>query len=204
MFDKEYNINKSDVFNVDIDLRYETQGLTDEFAISLLYIRNCKFVKCKCFNDLNKTGDPDCPLCMGSGYFASLEKIRVIESGIQPYRSENFTIQQKIGTTDQKTEVYYIRHQYNPKERDFLMKVSWKNGKPIDVLKVFQIISVYEMRGDNGRLEVTGCVTDNRTDLVIPFSKILKKIPYKAINLLSKGEKTIWPGMIFTKKNKNL
>ena len=70
----------TEVNNVDIDLRKEAEGLIKEFSISILYIRNCKFVKCKCFDDINKCGDPNCKLCFGSGYFASMEKIPAIES----------------------------------------------------------------------------------------------------------------------------
>ena len=79
----------SEFKNNDINLRHEMDLLTDEFSINVLYIRNNKFVKCKCFNDLDKTGQADCPLCHGSGYFHSIQMIPAIESSNSPYSSEN-------------------------------------------------------------------------------------------------------------------
>mgnify|MGYP006990301722 CR=1 FL=1 len=106
----EFTNKSADVFNVEIDLRYEADGLISEFGIDALYVRNCKFVRCKCFNDLNKTGDPKCPLCFGTGHFASIEKIQTIESSNSAYSGENSLKQTPIGLNDQKNEIYYIRH----------------------------------------------------------------------------------------------
>lgn len=194
--DKSFGVN-----NVDIDLRYNASCLTDEFGINLLYIRNCKFVKCKCFNDLDKIGKPDCPYCMGSGFFASIQRVRAIESSIRPYMNENSIIQTPIGVTDQKHEVYYIRHHDTPKERDYLLKVTWdKFGNPIDIVKVLEIKNVYEMRGDNGRLELTGCVVSDRTDMVRTFAKVLQQLPKSSVRHLSTGGKSIWPSKVLTHK----
>lgn len=193
----KYTETEPEMKNVEIDLRHESELLTDEFGIYVLYIRNCKFVRCKCFNDLHKTGNPKCPLCMGSGHFASVQKIKVIESSNSAYSSTSSIIQTPIGVTDQKNEVYYIRQQYNPKERDFLLKVTWdKEKKPVDIVKVLEIINVYEMRGDNGRVELNGCIINNRTDLINQFSHALKILPKKAIIEMAKGGKSIWPGIL--------
>lgn len=187
----------SEVKNVEIDLRYDAELLTDEFGIDVLYVRDCKFVRCTCFNDLNKEGDPDCKLCMGTGHFASIQKIKAIESSSSAYSSENVIASTSIGTINQKREIYYIRHQYNPKERDMILKVTWdKNGYPVDVLQVLEITNVYEMRGDKGRVELNGCLIDSRTDLVTPFTNVLRSLPKKAIAQLLKGGKSIWPSKI--------
>lgn len=194
-----YNFtNKTyDLSNVNINLRDESQKLVNEFGLNILYIRNCKFVRCKCFDDLNKTGNPDCPLCFGSGYFASIQKIKAIESSNSPYSSDNSIKQTPIGVTDQKTEVYYIQQQYTPKERDYILKVTWdKKGNPVDIVKVLEIINVYEMRGDNGRVELNGCIINNRTDLVKTFSDVLSKLPLKGMNAILNGGKYIWPSTI--------
>ncbi len=180
--------------NVDINLRFQSDLLTDEFGIDILYVRNCKFVRCRCFDDLNKTGDPNCPFCHGTGYFASIQKIKAIESSNSAYSSDNAIIQTAIGVTDQKNEVYYIRYKYNPKIRDLILKVTWdKQGYPTDIVQVLEITNVYEMRGDNGRVELNGCIIDDRTDLVQPYSDMIKKLPRKAVLELLKGGKYIWP-----------
>lgn len=186
-----------EVRNVEINLRHDAELLTDEFGINVLYVRNCKFVRCNCFDDLNKTGDPNCKLCMGTGHFASIQKIKAIESSNSAYSSENSIVSNPIGVTNQKNEIYYIRHQYNPKERDMILKVTWdKQGNPIDVLQVLEIINVYEMRGDKGRIELNGCLIDNRTDLVRTFNQTLSLLPKKAVAQLLKGGKCIWPNKL--------
>ena len=187
----------NEVKNVEIDLRHDAKLLTGEFGIDVLYIRNCKFVRCTCFNDLNKEGSPDCKLCMGTGHFASIQKIKAIESSSSAYSSENTITSTNIGTSNQKREIYYIQHQFNPKERDKLLKVTWdKDGYPVDVLQVLEITNVYEMRGDQGRVEINGCLIDSRTDLVTPFTTILQSLPKKAVSQLLKGGKSIWPNKL--------
>jgi len=189
--------------NVDINLRHETQILTEEFGINVLYVRNNKFVKCKCFDDLNKTGDSKCPYCHGSGYFNSIQMIPAIESSNSPYSSTNSIQKLKIGVTDQKNEVYYIQQQYNPKERDFILKVTWdKDKNPVDVVKVLELINIWDTRGDNGRTELFACLTNNRTDLMNSFNNTVKSLPKIAINELLKGGKYIWPANIQTDSHK--
>ena len=186
-----------EVRNVEINLRHESSILTDEFGIKVLYARNCKYVRCKCFNDLNKTGDPNCKLCFGTGHFASIEKIKAIESANSAYSSTSSITQLPIGVTDQKSEIYYLQYPFVPKERDMILKVTWdKQGYPIDIIKVLEIVNVYEMRGDKGRVELNGCLVNNRTDLVRPFSKILSSLPRKIVSPLLKGGKTIWPNKL--------
>lgn len=193
----KFTDKQSEMKNVEINLRHESNVLTDEFGIDVLYVRNCKFVRCTCFDDLNKVGDPNCKLCMGSGYFASIQKVKAIESSNSAYSSDNSILKTPIGTTDQKNEVYYIRHQYNPKERDMILKVTWdKNGYPVDIVKVLEIINVYEMRGDSGRVELNGCVINNRTDLVRQYKGVLAALPKKAVSQLLKGGKSIWPSTL--------
>ena len=193
----KFTDKESEIRNVEINLRHEAETLTNEFGIDVLYIRNCKFVRCKCFDDLNKTGDPDCKLCFGTGHFASIEKIQTIESSNSAYSSNSSITQLPIGVTDQKNEVYYIRHPFVPKERDIILKVAWdRQGYPIDIIKVLEIINVYEMRGDKGRVELNGCLVNNRTDLVRPFTKILSSLPRKAVSPLLKGGKSIWPNKL--------
>ena len=195
----KFTDKESEVRNVEINLRHEAETLTNEFGINVLYIRNCKFVRCRCFNDLNKTGDPDCKLCFGTVHLKKKKKIQAIESSNSAYSSDNSITQLPIGATDQKNEVYYIRHPFVPKERDMILKVTWDSqGYPIDIVKVLEIINVYEMRGDKGRVELNGCLVNDRTDLVRPFTKILSSLPRKAVSPLLRGGKTIWPNKLIS------
>ncbi len=192
--DKEFELK-----NTEIDLRKDADLLTKEFGINVLYVRNCKFVRCTCFDDLNKTGDPDCPLCRGTGYFASIQKVKAIESSNSAYSSNNAILKTSLGVTDQKNEIYYFQYNFNPKERDMILKVTWdKNGYPVDILQVLEITTVYEMRGDKGRIEMSGCVINNRTDLVRPFSNTISSLPRIAVAELLKGGKYIWPNKLLS------
>ena len=191
---------QSEITNVEIDLRHESDALINEFGINMLYIRNCKFVRCRCFDDLNKAGDPNCKICMGSGYFASIQKTQGIESSIRQFSDNNTLLQTPIGITNQKNEVYYVRHSLNPKERDYLLKVTWdKQGVVTDIVKVLEIIGTYEMRGDNGRAELIGCIINDRTDMVSAFTRMLHNLPKKVKQQLTRGGKSIWPAKLLTK-----
>ena len=193
----KFTNQEKEVRNVEINLRHDSELLTDEFGINVLYIRDCKFVRCSCFNDLNKTGDSNCKLCMGTGHFASIQKIKAIESSSSAYSTENVVASNPTGQSNQKREIYYIRHQFNPKERDYILKVTWdKYGNPVDIVSVLEITNVYEMRGDNGRVELNGCLIDSRTDLVKPFTEVLTSLPKKAVSQLLKGGKYIWPNKL--------
>ena len=196
-----YEFSKSigEIKNVEIDLRHELNLLNSEFSIDVLYIRNAKFVRCDCFNDLEKTGDPKCPKCFGSGYFASIQKFKTIESSVSAYSSNNKVQVYPIGAIDNKDEVYYFEYETLPKERDFILKVSWKDGIPIDVIKVLEVVNIYEMRGTHGRVEVYGVHVENKPDEVIKFDRMLKKLPSKAKRILGKGDKFIWPLKLLTK-----
>lgn len=190
----KFTDKSKDIWNVEIDLRYESDGLISEFGIDVLYVRNCKFVRCRCFDDLNKTGDPKCPICFGTGHFASIEKLQCIESSNSPYSSTNSLQQTNIGVTDEKNEIYYIRHDKTPKIRDMILKVTWdKDKNPVDVVQVLEITNIYEMRGTGGRVELDGCLINDRTDLVKPFSDSIKRLTRKGMNQLLKGGKYIWP-----------
>lgn len=193
--DKQYELR-----NVDIDLRFQTDLLTDEFGIDILYVRNCKFVRCRCFDDLNKTGDPNCRLCHGTGFFASIQKFKAIESSNSAYSSTSSIIQTPIGATDQKNEIYYIRHNFTPKIRDFILKVTWnKDGYPVDVLQVLEIVNIWEHRGDQGRVELDACLINDRTDLVVTYNEAIKRLPRRATLELLKGGKYIWPMNLLAK-----
>lgn len=194
-----FSENIGEIKNVGIDLRHELNLLNGEFSIDVLYIRNIKFVRCDCFSDLEKSGDPKCPKCFGSGYFASIQKFKTIESAVSAYSGNNKMQIQPIGLIDRKDEVYYFEHSVIPKERDFILKVSWKDGIPVDVIKVLEITNIYEMRGDSGRIEVYGAQVNNKPDEVIKFNDMLKRLPLKAKRILGKGDKFIWPLQLLTK-----
>lgn len=195
----EFSKNIGEIKNVEIDLRHELNLLNSEFSINVLYIRNAKFVRCDCFDDLEKTGNPKCPKCFGSGYFASIQKFKAIESSVSAYSTNNKVQVQPIGTIDHKDEVYYFEYEALPRERDFILKVSWKDGKPVDVIKVLEVTNIYEMRGTNGRVEVYGVHVNNRPDEVIKFNNMLHRLPLKAKRILGKGDKFVWPLKLLTK-----
>ena len=189
----QFNTRPSEFANVDIDLRHELELLKCSFSIQVLYIRNSKFVRCDCFNDVEKTGNSRCPKCFGSGYFASIQKFNTIESSNSPYSSNNQINITPIGAIDQKDEVYYFDYSVLPQDRDYILKVTWKDGLPVDIAQVLEIVNIWEMRGDNGRVEVFGTGVKERPDKVDTFNNLLHRLPRKAKSIIAKGDKYIWP-----------
>ena len=49
------------------------------------------------------------------------------------------------------------------------------------------------MRGDKGRVELYGCIVNDRTDLVKTFDKVLRLLPKKGLAQFLRGGKYIWP-----------
>lgn len=187
--------------HVDIDLRQELNSLKSEFSFNVLYIRNCKYVKCDCYDHLHKTGNPDCPKCFGSGYFASIEKIETIGSSLGGYTGADKLSKKPMGVIEQKEEVYYFDYKILPKPRDFILKVTWKNGIPIDVVDVFEINNTYETRGDHGRVELFGAQVEKRVDLQIKFNRLIKELPSRALQVLAQGGKYVWPYKLLLQRN---
>lgn len=188
------NYQYDTTYNVPIDIRHEAKYLTKEFGFNVIYVRNNKYVKCTCFDDLHKCGDPKCRKCFGSGFFSSMQKIPVLVAGNSPYSEPNRLNKQPIGVTTQKNEIVYIQQEYNPQERDVILKVTWdKYGYPVDIKNVYEIASVREMRGDDGRNELNGCTVNNRTDMVAEYNRMLKAASRKILHEMAKGGKGIWP-----------
>lgn len=192
MYNMSRNTDKSGEFKVNIDLREETAGLINQNGIDILYVRQQRFVRCTCFDDLNKTGDPKCQKCFGSGYFTSIQKIRSFKSSNVPYSSSNAIASTNVGEINQKNELYYFNHNVLPQPKDLILKVTWKNGIPVDVLEVLEIVAVNEFRADNGRIELFATMIDLRTDLYSSFNKSIKQMPVKGLNQLARGGKYIW------------
>lgn len=181
-------IKKKSDLDIPIDMRSEFENILEEFGIDVLFVRNQKFVRCTCFDDVNKTGDPKCQKCFGNGYFASIQKIKTFKS------SNGFGkfVQTDIGQIVQNASIFYMNYKMLPKERDMILKVTWKNGFPIDVLEVLEINAINEARGDRGRVEYYGATVSSRTDLVNLFSKALRELPRAGQAELLKGGKYIW------------
>lgn len=181
-------VNKKNDLDIPINLRDESHAIIEQFGIDVLFVKNQKFVRCTCFDDVNKTGNPKCPKCFGSGYFASIQKIKTFKS------SNGFGkfVQTDVGQVIQNSDIFYMSHKILPKERDMILKVTWKNGYPIDVLEVLEVNAVNELRGDNGRTEYYGVTVSSRTDLVKQFSKTLRELPRAGQAELLKGGKYIW------------
>lgn len=189
----QFTNRQSEFSNVNIDLRHELELLKDSFSIQVLYIRNSRFVRCDCFDDTEKTGSSKCLKCFGSGYFASIQRFNAIESSNSPYSNNNQINIKPIGAIDQKDEIYYFDYTVLPQDRDYILKVTWKNKIPVDIVQVLEIVNVWEMRGDNGRVEIFGTGVKERPDKVEIFNNLLHRLPNKAKKAISLGDKYIWP-----------
>lgn len=187
-------------FNLPINLREQFAGLNQSFGYDMLYVRNCKYVKCSCFNESYGSPNPECPLCFGSGYFASIEKVHCIEKSPFRGKDNNKLTQSDIGSFDAGEIHIYAEFQTLPKNKDFLIKVTWdKHGRPVDVLRVCEIQNAHEYRMDGGRCELCKLIAKERPDKLDLFKTQLKQLSPSLKQQLARGGKAIWQYKPLTK-----
>ena len=165
---------------VNIDLRKEFDYMINNFGIPVLYVRRNKFVRCSCYNELHKCGDPNCKACLGSGFLNILEPKDTLKS----YSRYNLNCmeQSPIGSIDTEDVVFNINFKQQPNKKDLIIQPLYdSNGLITGVDSVYEIYTKLNINGDSGRTELytIGCKT--RNDRMIQIKKV--------INSLSKNDK---------------
>jgi len=164
----------------DIDMREEFDQLIKEYGRSVLYRRGSKYVPCKCYNTLHRSGDSKCPICHGAGKMVDFEKTQIIDQS-----NNNIGIEDtNIGRLDQKERVVWFRYDFEPRVGDLYYQVGWRNGIPMSLKAVYEIQSVDEVTGDRGRIEHYSTIIKARPDLVPNTKEILKKILGREIEVI--------------------
>ena len=173
-----------------IDLRNHLEILQNEFSSDILYNRATKYIKCRCYNAIYKSGDPKCPICNGAGFGTSLEKIRIIE-----YTPTRTGVQQaEFGEFNERTKTFFMTYRDVPKEKDYIILTGWNKDKtPSNVLEVYQVRSATPVRGDRGRVEYYSVKAILAPDVRQQFGQTIRKLPQQVKRALAGGKRFVWP-----------
>lgn len=177
----------------DINLRNEFKKLQDEYSLDILYIRASKYIRCKCFNPLHKTGTPGCPICLGYGHVNTIEKRKAITHSLNSARTSDGLIMSDLGAISSESTVFYLNHKVSPRKRDLVVLTYWdKNGNPVGVKKVYEITISDELRGDHGRIELNAVYCKLKPEITESVEKVITELSGEARMRIANGERYIW------------
>ena len=178
----------------DIDLRKEVEMLIEEYGVEMLYIRNNRKLKCRCYNNRTKDGDTNCKICGGSGFVSILERVKGI---YQNYDETGFVRETEVGDVTSNTVIFYFNEKTVPVVGDRILLVAYDRTTsipvPININKSMSIISVDPIRGDRGRIESYKCFAKYAPEKITLDQKRLNCIPLKDKKKIMKGVKYTWP-----------
>lgn len=161
----------------EINLRNEANYLIDNYGIDVLYVRNSKYMKCKCYDELYKLGNYKCNICFGSGKITSIEKMKCFYNNDKYYSKS--TIAGKYNVDIGK---FIFKYNSEIEFNDVILVVGYKDGKVKDVKQVYKVNNSNEIRCDKGRIEYyeVDVITDNtlvkRFDSYIKNNDVSKKM----------------------------
>lgn len=170
-----------------IDFREELKVMEKEFSIKVLYLNSNKYIKCKCFNDLYKSGNPKCNLCCGSGRLTTLQLVNTIM-----YNSTGTSIASELGNMVKDNNVFIFNHKIQLKEKDIVLVVGFKNGFISDLKEMYEVDYVDIVRGDRGRVEYQVCYTNSANRLIKGYANAISQISINNSKKLLQGNKILF------------
>lgn len=179
---------------IDINLRREFENMNNQFGLNVLLIRKNKNSRCKCWNQLNRDGDPRCKICGGTGKVSSIEQVKAINETASATNTSAMMKMTELGLTVANTIVMYIDYRVAPRVSDRFFIVGYDSyGLPVDIKKSCTIASIEPVRGDKGRLELYKAYCKLTPDKIIQDQKRLNAIPSQDKLKLTKGVRYTWP-----------
>lgn len=177
-----------------IDLRNEFDLLQNELSYDILYNRATKFLRCQCYDKLYHSGDSKCPICHGSGFVTTLERMKIIEYTPSPGSAGNRTEMLPFGEFNQQQKMFYLTYKASPQEKDLIFITGWNRDKtPSGVNSVYIIKAVDPVRGDNGRLEYYRVVASLVPDLRRMVRETVNRLPASGKRAIAEGKRYAWP-----------
>ena len=159
----------------DINLRSEVNYLINSYGITILYIRNSKYMKCKCYDELYKSGDHSCEVCFGTGKITSIEPIKC-------FYNNNSYYSKLSGAGKYNVDIgqFVFKHDSKVDFNDLILIVGYNGDKIVDVKQVYKINNINEIRCDDGRIEFyeVDVMTDNTL-----FGKFNNYVKYENLKL---------------------
>lgn len=139
-----------------VDLRVEMDYMLENYGSDFLLIRNDKRYPCTCITQISASSNDRCPLCLGTGYWHSAEKIRgrtkATSSADTLPKSVNYT---QIGDVGVSLRHFYTNYLVRPKGKDLIVVCEWNGKIPVfdEYTEIYEVNYAEPMRGDNGRIE---------------------------------------------------
>lgn len=143
-----------------IDLRKEFDEILEEFGYDVLLQRTNRRIHCKCWNRTSGEGDPECPVCNGTGWVIRIERIRVRREDASQVVTRPSRVQSSpIGKAWTSSAVYYMRYSVAPQVGDIIYEVKWSQNQPVQLVAAYEINDINALIGDGGRVEYYAAYT---------------------------------------------
>ena len=137
-----------------INLRAEMRKFMNSTEYWVLLQRVSQKVKCSCYRDqFTEGGDHKCPKCLGTGYLFRFTKHKTYKQDTR--RFMDHVIYPPVGEMTNGPKTFFFEHDVHPNKDDYIWEVTWTpvTQKPIQLISLFRITEVADMRGELGRIE---------------------------------------------------
>ena len=137
-----------------INLRQEMRKFINSTQYQVLLQRVSKRIRCSCFREqFTESGNDKCPKCLGIGYLFKFTKHKSYKQDTM--RFTDHVVFPPIGNISTTNKTFFFEHDVHPKKNDYIWEVTWapKTNRPIELLNLFHITEVADMRAELGRIE---------------------------------------------------
>lgn len=138
-----------------INFRHEFNEFLRDYGYDVLLQRSGRKIRCRCWNEKYQEANPECPLCIGTGWVSRMERHTVRrKSAVQTISRPNLSQQTELGKMWIDAQTFYMHYDAHPKVGDYIYEVGWTpSKKPTHIIHVYRINDVFSNRGENGRIE---------------------------------------------------
>jgi hypothetical protein len=144
---------------MNIDLRKELKQMISDHGHWIVLRQAIPGRKCSCVNDITDDPNPNCTLCLGTGYayvdrFTKGRKARPIRI-TQTLGAEQ---RSSVGVATTPDNIFYLEYNIKPTQQDFILEIDLSATDrepliPFRVNAVYDISDVRELRDKRGRVE---------------------------------------------------
>jgi hypothetical protein len=140
-----------------LDIRTDFNDFLATYGQMVLVQRLSQDIHCwHCWIEIEESGDPQCPYCLGRGRLSIYERhLSRRASSLNEHRQQLETISSE-GPQVVDEVFWYFEHNVNPYVQDMVYEVTWKDAA---LTEVERILTAYEMtycvpnRAASGRVE---------------------------------------------------
>jgi hypothetical protein len=161
---------------VNINCREEMEEWIKDYGVYVLYQRTSNFIKCTCVDPLYKAPNPRCTKCNGSGKLIRTEKTKVLMQELYPISRKGQYTQSQVGEVYGPQINFYFVHDKPPKVKDIVYVIGWRNGKPEDLINVYEISGYEGQRGENGRIEFYNITANSKPEMMYRAEQYIDRL----------------------------